>query len=390
MSHLFLLLLLSPQKSNVAEESLAVDLVVKGLEQPLFLTSPPGDLERLFVLERPGRIRILKNGSLLEEPFLDIKRTITTRGEGGILGLAFHPNYTENGRFFINYTEKKDKGATIVAEWTVHPDNPDIANLDSGVEIIRIQQPWSNHNGGMVEFGPDGFLYIGMGDGGAAGDPGDRAQDGKTLLGKMLRLDIDAASPYGIPKDNPFRNSKSFREEIWAYGLRNPWRFSFDKLTGDLWIGDVGQNAWEEIHHQPAGTQGGAHFGWRTFEGVEAFEGDAVKLDDTSRPVYTYKQAGRPKRCSVTGGYVYRGSAIPWLQGSYIFGDWVSNEIWAGRLKDGDLQDIRDLTEELSPKPGKRLGGVVSFGEDAAGELYVLCMLSGKIWRIVDAEKSDP
>ena len=289
MSHLLIIfLLLSPQKSNVTEESLAVDLVAKGLEQPLFLTSPPDDLERLFVLERPGRIRILKNGSLLEEPFLDIKRKITTRGEGGILGLAFHPNYKENGRFFINYTEKKNKGATIVAEWTVHPDNPDIANLDSGVEIIRIQQPWSNHNGGMVEFGPDGFLYIGMGDGGAAGDPGDRAQDGETLLGKMLRLDIDAASPYGIPKDNPFRNSKSFRKEIWAYGLRNPWRFSFDKLTGDLWIGDVGQNAWEEIHLQPAGTQGGTHFGWRTLEGSHPYEGDSVKREDTSLPVYEY------------------------------------------------------------------------------------------------------
>ena len=387
---ILLLLPLFLAQESASQPALALERVVKGLDQPLFLTSPAGDFERLFILERPGRIRILKSGVLLEEPFLDLKKKITTRGEGGILGLAFHPDYHENGRFFINYTEKKDKGATIVAGFSVDPDDPDLADPDSRVELLRISQPWANHNGGMVEFGPDGFLYVGMGDGGAAGDPGNRAQDGSTFLGKLLRLDVDGEAPYGIPEDNPFLEEDDFLDEIWAYGLRNPWRFSFDRLTGDLWIGDVGQNAWEEIHFHPAGAPGGVHFGWRTWEGTHPFLGKSSTLEETSLPVHEYAQKGTPKRRSVTGGYVYRGASIPWLQGSYLFADWVSNEVWSGRLQDGKLIAIQDRTRELAPKPGKRLGGVVSFGEDAAGEVYILCMLSGKVWRIVDAEKAGP
>ena len=232
--------------------------VASGLSAPVFVISPPGDMQRAFIVEQPGRIKILLDGEILPAAFLDITNDVSYGGERGLLGLAFHPNYENNGYFFVNYTN--NSGTTIISRFTVTSD-PDIADPNSETLILSITQPFGNHNGGMLAFGPnDGYLYIGMGDGGSGGDPGNRSQDDGELLGKMLRIDIDGGSPYGIPEDNPFEGRGDPLDEIWAKGLRNPWRFSFDRSSGDMYISDVGQNAWEEIDFQPASSAGGEKY----------------------------------------------------------------------------------------------------------------------------------
>ncbi|MFG0331182.1 MAG: PQQ-dependent sugar dehydrogenase [Phycisphaerales bacterium] len=353
--------------------------VAQGLSSPLFATGAPNDSDRLFILEQStARIRIVEDGSLLTTPFLDIGARASGGGERGLLGLAFHPEYESNGEFFLNYTN--NSGDTVVSRFNVTGD-PNVADPNSEFILMTIDQPFSNHNGGMIAFGPDGYLYIATGDGGSAGDPGNRAQDGSSLLGKMLRIDVDGGSPYGIPADNPFVNDPNFLDEIWSYGLRNPWRWSFDRGTGDMYIGDVGQFLWEEIDFQPANSAGGENYGWRLKEGNHCFNPptncDPGGLTD---PIYEYSHGSG--RCSVTGGYVYRGSSIPLLQGTYFFADYCAANIWSFRYENGNVNEFTDRTSELDPDGSLSIRSITSFGEDTDGELYIVDG-GGEVFKVV-------
>lgn len=355
--------------------------VASGLSQPLFVTAPIGDYERIFILEQvAARIKILKDGVILPQPFLNLDpRVGNGGGEQGLLGMAFHPDYAQNGYFFVDYTD--NAGNTVVARYQV-TSNPDSADYDSEYIILSLDQPYVNHNGGMLAFGPDGYLYIGTGDGGSAFDPGNRAQNGQSLFGKMLRIDVDGGSPYAVPSDNPFVGVTGMLGEIWAIGLRNPWRYGFDRLTGDLYIADVGQNQWEEIDFQPAG-QGGQNYGWRVFEGNHStgLSGYSTVVQDTTFPIYEYSHSGG--NCSVTGGYVYRGGAIPFLQGTYFFADFCSNQIWSFRYDGNNLTEFQNRTSELAPGGGLSITSISSFGEDASGELYITDLNGGEVFKIV-------
>ncbi|HNP61687.1 MAG TPA: PQQ-dependent sugar dehydrogenase [Nitrospirales bacterium] len=329
--------------------------------KPVFLTGSPDQTKRLFVVEQHGRIVILTPGQRDPSLFLDITEKLSTGGERGLLGLAFHPQYSTNGRFFVNYTRARD-GATVIAEHQVSPA-PNQANPQETIRLV-IPQPYSNHNGGMIAFGPDALLYIGMGDGGAGGDPENRAQDRQSLLGKILRIDVNGPPPYRIPADNPFIGQQG-QPEIFALGLRNPWRFSFDRQTGELWAGDVGQNLWEEIDVIAKGK----NYGWRLFEGSHCFKPskNCELAEGVVRPVTEYRH--EQGRCSVTGGYVYRGKHVPWLEGVYVFGDYCTGEIWGYR--DGQTTQLLDTDLQIA-----------SFGEDREGEIYVVGH-QGKIFQIV-------
>lgn len=314
---------------------------------------------RLFVIEKPGRIRIIQNDQLLDQPFLDISNRVGSSGnEQGLLGLAFHPKYAQNGRFFVNYTD--NNGNTVIARYQVSGD-PNVADPNSEVKLLGIDQPFQNHNGGELAFGPDGYLYMGLGDGGSQGDPYNNAQNTKVLLGKILRVDVDSAEPYAIPRDNPFGN------EVWAYGLRNPWRFSFDKATGDLYIGDVGQDTWEEIDYLPKGSPGGTNFGWNLREGAHDYNGSASP--ELTEPVaeYSHQEGG----CSVTGGYVYRGSMPEW-NGIYLFGDYCTGLIW-GLIHAGNNWQKQQLFDVDFT--------ITSFGQDEKGEVYLVSD-SGGVYRL--------
>lgn len=353
-------------------QTLGLDTVVMGLNFPVYLTTAPGDASRLFVLEKAGRIRVIKNGSLLPTPFLDISALTTKGSEQGLLGMAFSPDYATSGRFYVSYTTTGGgaAGHSVIARYHVSGD-PDIASTSDTV-ILTVDQPASNHNGGNIVFGPDGMLYFGLGDGGGSNDPLETGQDRTDLLGSMLRIDV-SGSTYTIPAGNPYAAMPPFRGELWNYGLRNPWRWSFDRQTGDLYIGDVGQNAYEEVDVVAAGAGGGQNFGWDDMEGTHCFEDANCASNPAVRPVLDY---GHGQECSVTGGYVYRGSAIPTLQGHYLYADycagWVKSFRWIG----GAATDLQDRPE-LSPGTG-----ITSFGEDNAGELYIL-RDSGIIYRIV-------
>ena len=334
-------------------------VVTRGLSNPVFVTHAADRRGRLFIVEQPGRIRIVANGTLATAPFLDISSRVLAGGERGLLGLAFHPDYARNGRYFVNYTRRPD-GATVIAEYRVSPDAA-VSAPDERVLLV-IEQPYPNHNGGMIAFGADGFLYIGMGDGGAGGDPQNRAQNPQELLGKMLRIDVNRGSPYGIPPDNPFVSGGA-RPEIWALGLRNPWRFSFDRQTHDLWAADVGQHAWEEIDV----IRRGRNYGWRLMEGSRCYNPRRCDPQGLEPPVAEYANASG--RCSITGGYVYRGAAVPRLAGLYVYADFCSGEIFALR---GTTQSVLlDTTLAVS-----------SFGEDEAGELYVVDHRGG-VYRVI-------
>lgn len=348
----------NPGAGNPPPTEINLEVVATGLNSPLHLTSPPGD-SRLFVVEQGGRIRIIENGQVLGTPFLDINAIIASGGERGLLSLAFHPNYGSNGYFYVNYTDQS--GDTRVERYTVS-GNPNAADAQSAKLILTVAQPFGNHNGGLVTFGPDGMLYIGMGDGGSAGDPGDAGQNTNTLLGALLRIDVDGGDPYAIPPDNPFVGQAGARGEIWAYGLRNPWRFSFDGPGGTLYIADVGQNEWEEVDAVSA-TEAGVNYGWRLMEGAHCFN-PSVNCDQTGLelPVLEYDHS---QGCSVTGGYVYRGSALPLLRGHYFYGDYCAGFVRSFRLENGEA------TDEATWDVGS-IGQILSFGVDASNELYVL------------------
>jgi glucose/arabinose dehydrogenase len=332
-------------------------LVTNGLSSPIGLVHAGDDSGRLFILEQKGLIHIVDNGQLLPTPFLDLRSKIGSGGnEQGLLGLAFHPNYVQNGQFFVNYTDLD--GDTIVSRLQVSND-PDIADPNSENLILRVQQPYQNHNGGHLLFGPDDYLYIGLGDGGSGGDPQGNGQNQSTLLGSMLRLDIDNSSPYAIPPDNPYVNGGGL-SEIWATGLRNPWRYSFDRLTGDLYIGDVGQNNWEEIHFRDAEAPHGANFGWNYWEGLHPYQGEPPDDVEFDFPIWEYSHN---QGCSITGGFSYRGSLTPW-QGIYIYGDFCSGNVW-GLLRDGNRTWQNTLLFETD-------FNITSFGEDQSGEIYLV------------------
>ena len=371
---------------DLSQHSLALELVTDALERPLFVTAPGDGTDRLFVLEQPGRIRIIQNGVLLETPFLEFEAQVDDGGnEQGLLGLAFAPDYASSGHFFLNYTN--NDGGTTISRWTVSATDADLADAASEFVVLELEQPARNHNGGMVLFGPDGYLYVGTGDGGGANDRYENGQNAETLLGKMLRLDVtsDLEQPYTIPTDNPWvetdwtRSDGSVvdvRDEIWAVGLRNPWRYSFDQATGDLWIGDVGQNKVEEIHFTPAASLTGQplpplNFGWPIAEGSACFaEPDACSQEGLIQPVAEYLHDGH---CSVTGGYVYRGEAHPVLKGVYLFGDFCSGTVWA-TVPDG-------AGGWSTVEAAKFDAQISSFGEDADGELYITD-LGGTLYRI--------
>jgi uncharacterized repeat protein (TIGR01451 family) len=362
------------------------EVVASGFDHPIQVTHAGDGSNRLFVVEQSGQVRIIKNGGVLPIPFLDLSGLISYGGERGLLGLAFHPNYENNGYFYVNYTRAVD-GATIIARYTVSALNPDIANPNSALVILTVAQPYANHNGGQVLFGPrDGYLYIGMGDGGSGGDPLNHAQNNTTLLGAILRLDVDGGTPYAIPSGNPYVG-RDGQDEIWAIGLRNPWRFSFDRETGDLYIGDVGQNLWEEIDYQAATKPGGVNFGWRCKEGTHTYSSnppcnDPALLASLADPIVEYSHGeGR----SVTGGFVYRGTLYPALVGRYFYADFVEGRIWS-LYKIGSSPDTWS-TPELELDTGLNIS---AFGEDETGELYVVDWGGGTIRHLADLNGPTP
>jgi glucose/arabinose dehydrogenase len=350
--------------------SLALALQASGLVQPLHITHAGDGSGRLFVVEQAGRIRILEGRALLPAPFLDISDRVSCCGERGLLSVAFPPDYASKGHFYVDYTDLA--GDTVVARYRVGA-NPDLADPASEQVVLKVPQPFPNHNGGQLAFGPDGFLYIGLGDGGSGGDPQNNAQNPGTLLGKILRIDVESgANPYAVPPNNPLVGVAGAHPEIWALGLRNPWRFSFDRQTGDLYIGDVGQNAFEEIDFQPAASPGGENYGWRIMEGLHCFNPKPCSQAGLTLPVAEYDHT---QGCSVTGGAVYRGTTFPRLQGTYVYGDFCSGRLWGLRF-DGTSWHSAVLLET-----GRQ---IASFGEDQVGGLYLADYGSGQILKLVD------
>ena len=354
--------------------------ITTALSSPVFLTAPPGDMARLFVVEQGGRVRVFRD-TLLTTPFLDLSGHIAAGGEQGLLSLAFHPQYATNRRFYVYFTNPA--GDIRIVRYLVSTADPNAADSLSGDTVLAVvHQPNANHNGGQLQFGPppDGKLYVGLGDGGGGGDPDTNGQNRHRLLGKLLRLNVDGASGYTIPTDNPFYNDTSGAPEVWAYGLRNPWRFSFDRLTGDLYIADVGQNAYEEVDVAAAasGRGKGLNFGWNVMEGTHCYPGGSCNQAGLTLPVLDYPH-GTGGGCSVTGGYVYRGTAIPALVGHYLYADYCTHFVRSFRFSGGQAIDRRDRTAQLDP--GRNIS---SFGEDARGDLYILT-LAGGLYRIVEA-----
>lgn len=350
-------------------KAIHLEPILEGLELPVYLTH--AEDERFFIVEKSGRILSAQNGTLLETPFLDIQELVGSEGsEQGLLSLVFHPDYAENRFFYVNYTN--NDGHTVITRYQVQAGNPNQADIGSELVMLTIGQPFAVHNGGLLEFGPDGYLYASIGDGGTSGDFFSNAQNNSNLLGTILRLDVDYAEPYAVPADNPFINDDSVRNEIWSFGLRNPWRFSFDRLTGNIFIADVGQFEWEEINFQEAGSQGAQNYGWEILEGNHCYDRDQCDSEGYVMPIaeYSHQEGG----CAVTGGYVYRGLQFPSLTGNYFFADYCSGKVWAlmqnenGEWLTTELLDSEELFS--------------SFGEDKAGELYILGFTSGTIYQI--------
>jgi hypothetical protein len=351
--------------------ALALQTVASGLDMPVLVTSPPGD-PRLFIVEKTGAIRIVKDGALLPQPFLEVDSypVFQISDERGLLGLAFHPQYASNRKLYVFYTDPN--GDTVVEQYLADAADPDRAAATPPELVFFLDDFASNHNGGMMQFGPDGYLYIGLGDGGGAGDQANLAQNVDSLFGKLLRVDVSTL-PATAPADNPFVGGAG-DDLIWSYGWRNPWRWSFDRETGDLYVGDVGQNAWEEIDVEPAGSAGGLNYGWRIREGAHCYNSASCTTAGLVDPVYEYSHS--TGACSAVGGYVYRGCKMPDYHGTYFFADycldWVRSFEWTAAGGAGATTD----------HPGLEGGGVVSFGEDADGELY-LVRISGEVLKVV-------
>jgi glucose/arabinose dehydrogenase len=330
--------------------------ILKGLDHPLYLTAPPGDHSRLFIVEKGGKIVIDDRGHVLRRPFLDISRLVSRGSEQGLLSMAFDPGYARNGRFYVSYTNAN--GNSRVVRYQVEPNHPNIANPNTSRILVAFNQPFSNHNGGDIAFGPDGDLYMGFGDGGSEGDPNLNGQKRTGFLSKILRMNVNAATPVAT---------------MYAYGLRNPWRFSFDSVTGDLWIGDVGQDRWEEIDHLPRGTSAGTNFGWSYYEGDHVFKRQPIDRTRLKFPVAEYSHTASPPNCAVTGGYVYHGSDVRTLDGFYIYADFCSGRMWRLRPPSGrpiEMSASRSVTQ------------IASFGEGVGGGLYVIT-LSGSVYKVV-------
>jgi glucose/arabinose dehydrogenase len=360
-----------------AAVTVTLETVVDGLEAPLAVVNAGDSSGRLFIGQQGGQIRIVRDGRLIAEPFLDIADRITSGGERGLLGVAFHPDFPADPRLFVDYTD--DQGDTRVSSFRVDAASPDRVDPSTEQRLLFVDQPFANHNGGALAFGPDGFLVVALGDGGGGGDPQGNGQNPRSLLGKILRIDVNGTTPdraYGIPTDNPFASGQDGNApEVWLTGLRNPWRLSFDRATGDLWIGDVGQNQWEEIDVQRAGAIGGTNFGWNRAEGNHCFRGacDAAAL---TAPITEY---GHEDGCTVIGGHVYRGSAQTALSGGYVFGDYCTGRLWA-------IDPAGDAF--LAPTVvGEMGGGLSAFGEDEAGELYATDIRGGRLLRVVGTER---
>lgn len=357
---------------------ISLSTVAGGFAQPVHVTHAGDGSGRIFVVEQAGRIRILDNGTVLPAPFLDLASLNPPRlvagGEQGLLSVAFPPGFAAKGYFYVDYT-RTPEGATVVARYRVSAGDANVADPASEEVILAIPQPFANHNGGQLAFGPDGYLYIGMGDGGSGGDPLNNGQSPGTLLGKLLRIDVESGTaPYGIPPTNPFLDNAAYRPEIWALGVRNPWRFSFDRGTGDLYIGDVGQGSFEEIDFQAAGDPAGRNFGWNIMEGGSCYPPGTVGCNrtDLAHPVFVYDHS---LGCSVTGGHVYRGSAIPSLQGVYLFGDLCSTRIW-GIRRNGASWDNALLANNTTLT-------ITTFGEDESGNVYVVNYANGDLLKIL-------
>jgi glucose/arabinose dehydrogenase len=360
--------------------------VASGLISPVTVTNAGDGSGRLFVVQQTGEIRILINGTILPTPFLDISDLVSCCGERGLLGLAFHPEYPANGFFYVYYTDAV--GNIVVARYTVSAGDPNVADPDSAYTILTQEhQPFSNHNGGQLAFGPDGYVYIGLGDGGSGGDPQENGQNLQTWLGKILRVDIngddfpgDPNRNYAVPPDNPFVGNPDAFDEIWAYGVRNPWRFSFDREAGDLVIADVGQDFWEEIDFQPAASSGGENYGWDVLEGMHCFEDDPLgSCNDflnggSTLPVLEYNHN---LGCSVTGGYRYRGQLYPQLDGIYFYSDLCSGTIW-GAIQDNGKWVSQDLLDSGLT--------VTTFGEDESGEIYVADYSAGALYQLIGGQ----
>lgn len=381
MRHTLFTILVTTALLGTTQAKLGVKKVAEGFNRPVWAGAPKASKSHMWVIEQHGVVSLVDLESGEKETLLDIHEKVTRQGnEEGMLGLAFAPDFAKSGRFYINYVDKDHH--TCIARFTVKG-----GKVDASAEeiVLRYKQDFQNHNGGWIDFGPDGMLYIGNGDGGSGNDPNKRAQDLNSLLGKILRIDVSGAKGYEVPKDNPFVGKKDAKPEIWAYGVRNPWRCSFDSKTGDLWIGDVGQNNWEEISYTTHRDGFGANFGWRLREGDIATPANGVggdKPKDNVDPVYVYKHGGgSTEGFSVTGGYLYRGP-IKELQGRYVFADYQNPRIWSFVLKNGKAADLQDHTDDLQPKGGK-IKQIPSFATDPNGDLYIVDH-SGPIYQVIE------
>ncbi len=350
-----------------AEFVLKLQEVASGLNSPVHVTSPPADA-RLFVVEQPGRIRIIENGQLLAAPFLDITSRVGGGGERGLLSVAFHPQYATNGFFYVYFTGTD--GEIRIERFT--RTNANQANPASAKVILTVAHPRTNHNGGLATFGPDGMLYLGLGDGGGGGDPDHNGQNQTTLLGKLLRIDVNSGDPYAIPSGNPFAGRTDAKQEIWAMGLRNPWRYAFDRGTGRLYVADVGQDAIEEVDVVTS-TRAGVNYGWNTLEGSACYNASTCTKSNFELPVLEYSHASG--QCSITGGFVYRGSAMPELAGAYFYSDYCAGWVRSFAYNNGAASDQRDWSLG-------NVGNVTSFGEDGGGELY-LTSSTGRVYKFV-------
>ena len=398
-----IILLIIPFILFAEERNLSSVLIADGYKKPVFITSYPNNAKLLYIVEQAGLIKIINDGKKLSRPFFDINKRVVNPNrpgdERGLLGFAFHPNHTNNGKFYINYMD--NDGNTIISEFSTNSKLR--ADHKSERIILKLKQPYGNHNGGDIQFGPDGYLYISIGDGGKAGDPLNAGQDLSSLFGKIIRIDIEQ-KPYGIPKSNPFFGQKDKREEIWAWGLRNVWRFSFDKQTGDKYLADVGQNKWEEVNFELASSKGGLNYGWRIMEANHCYDPkENCPTEGLIKPIIEYpNDANHPafafriieelsfsetdvEGCSVTGGYVYRGQKIKSMQGQYIFGDYCSGNIWTLKVVNGKAINFKNRTEEINIGGGEFTTYISSFGQDSDGEIYIIDY-NGGIYKLIESD----